>query len=46
MTLFSVGEGRGSRWIGVENARDADQGECGPGKFPEDDVPEEYQNED
>ena len=31
---------------GVENARDADQGEVRTTQFPEDDVPEEYQNED
>jgi hypothetical protein len=31
---------------GVENARDADQGEVRTRQFPEDDVPEEYQNED
>jgi hypothetical protein len=31
---------------GVENARDADQGEVKTRQFPEDDVPEEYQNED
>jgi len=31
---------------GVENAPDADQGEVRTGQFPEDDVPEEYQNED
>ena len=31
---------------GVENAPDADQGEVRTRQFPEDDVPEEYQNED
>jgi hypothetical protein len=31
---------------GVENARDADQGEVRTRQFPQDDVPEEYQNED
>lgn len=31
---------------GVENAPDADQGEVRTTQFPEDDVPEEYQNED
>jgi hypothetical protein len=31
---------------GVENARDADQGEVRTTQFPEDDVPEEYQNEE
>jgi hypothetical protein len=31
---------------GVENARDADQGDVRTTQFPEDDVPEEYQNED
>jgi hypothetical protein len=31
---------------GVENARDADQGEVRTTQFPENDVPEEYQNED
>jgi hypothetical protein len=31
---------------GVENARDADQGEVRTRQFPEDDVPEEYQNKD
>jgi hypothetical protein len=31
---------------GVENARDADQGEVRTRQFSEDDVPEEYQNED
>ncbi|MBZ5491275.1 MAG: hypothetical protein LAO76_10120 [Acidobacteriia bacterium] len=31
---------------GVENARDADQGDVRTRQFPEDDVPEEYQNED
>lgn len=31
---------------GVENARDADQGEVRTTQFAEDDVPEEYQNED
>jgi hypothetical protein len=31
---------------GVENAPDADQGEVQTRQFPEDDVPEEYQNED
>ena len=31
---------------GVENALDADQGEVRTRQFPEDDVPEEYQNED
>jgi hypothetical protein len=31
---------------GVENAPDADQGEIRTRQFPEDDVPEEYQNED
>jgi hypothetical protein len=31
---------------GVENAPDADQGEVRTKQFPEDDVPEEYQNED
>ena len=31
---------------GVENARDADQGEVRTRQFPEDDVPEEYQEED
>lgn len=31
---------------GVENARDADQGEVRTKQFPEDDVPEEYQSED
>jgi hypothetical protein len=31
---------------GVENARDADQGEVRTRQFPEDDVPEEYLNED
>jgi hypothetical protein len=31
---------------GVENAPDADQGEVRMRQFPEDDVPEEYQNED
>jgi hypothetical protein len=31
---------------GVENARDADQGEVRTTQFLEDDVPEEYQNED
>jgi hypothetical protein len=31
---------------GVENARDADQGEVRTTQFPEDDVPVEYQNED
>jgi hypothetical protein len=31
---------------GIENARDADQGEVRTRQFPEDDVPEEYQNED
>jgi hypothetical protein len=31
---------------GVENARDADQGDMRTTQFPEDDVPEEYQNED
>jgi hypothetical protein len=31
---------------GVEDARDADQGEVRTRQFPEDDVPEEYQNED
>src|SRR3954452_3373473 len=30
---------------GVENAPDADQGEVRTRQFPEDDVPEEYQNE-
>jgi len=31
---------------GVENAPDADQGEVRTRQFPEDDVPDEYQNED
>jgi hypothetical protein len=31
---------------GVENAPDADEGEVRTRQFPEDDVPEEYQNED
>jgi len=31
---------------GVENAPDADQGEVRTRQFPEDDVPEEYQNEE
>jgi hypothetical protein len=31
---------------GVENAPDADQSEVRTRQFPEDDVPEEYQNED
>ena len=31
---------------GVENARDADQGEVRTTQFPEDDVPEEYKDED
>jgi hypothetical protein len=31
---------------GVENAPDVDQGEVRTRQFPEDDVPEEYQNED
>ena len=31
---------------GVENAPDADQGEVRTRQFPEDDVPEEYQNDD
>jgi hypothetical protein len=31
---------------GVENARDADQGEVRTRQFPEDDVPEEYKEED
>jgi len=31
---------------GVENAPDADKGEVRTRQFPEDDVPEEYQNED
>jgi hypothetical protein len=31
---------------GVENARDADQGEVRTTQFPEDDVPEEYKEED
>ena len=31
---------------GVENAPNADQGEVRTRQFPEDDVPEEYQNED
>jgi hypothetical protein len=31
---------------GVENARDADQGEVRTRQFPEDDVPEEYKDED
>jgi hypothetical protein len=31
---------------GVENAPDADQGAVRTRQFPEDDVPEEYQNED
>jgi hypothetical protein len=31
---------------GVENARDADQGEVRTRQFSEDDVPEQYQNED
>ena len=31
---------------GVENAPDADEGEVRTKQFPEDDVPEEYQNED
>ena len=31
---------------GVENARDADQGEVRTTQFPEDDVPEEYLDED
>jgi outer membrane biosynthesis protein TonB len=31
---------------GVENARDADQGEVRTRQFPEDDVPEEYQERD
>jgi len=31
---------------GVENAPDANQGEVRTLQFPEDDVPEEYQNED
>ena len=31
---------------GVENAPDADQGGVRTRQFPEDDVPEEYQNED
>ena len=31
---------------GVEGARDPDQGEVRTRQFPEDDVPEEYQNED
>jgi hypothetical protein len=31
---------------GVENARDADQGEVRTRQFPEDDVPQEYKDED
>ena len=31
---------------GVENARDADQGEVRTTQFPEDDVPEEYKDQD
>ena len=31
---------------GVENARDADQGEVRTRQFPEDDVPEEYKDEE
>ncbi len=31
---------------GVENAPDADQSEVRTRQFPEDDVPEEYQNEE